>query len=263
MNPYFQTQQHQDQFQQQKYGQQPQHQGYQQHAQNIQQHRTPPPATYYSIDVEAVATGVQHNSRSVAQISLIDEHSNVLLNLYVKPDQPIISYLTPLNGITPEILDAHGMPLQQALQILRHALPTHAVLVGQNIGQDVAWLGLKEGKDFSGMMDLAGMYQAYNTQFSSMSKFSQDHVANVLLDWAHTHPAQGDGEHGAVQDALKSIALFHHHRALSATPGALEAAKAALLAAPTTLSFARRFPTYEGVCMGLRRSCTCGATFNL
>lgn len=147
-------QQQQFQQQQQMYALQSQQQDYQQQAQNF----TPPPATYYSIDVEAVATDVMHNSRSVAQISLVDEHSNVLLNLYVKPDLPIVSYLTPLNGITPELLNAHGMPLQQALQILRTTLPAHAVLVGQNIGQDVAWLGLKEGTDFTGMMDLAGMY---------------------------------------------------------------------------------------------------------
>ena len=30
-----------------------------------------PPATHYSIDVECVATGVDHNARDVAQISLV------------------------------------------------------------------------------------------------------------------------------------------------------------------------------------------------
>lgn len=32
---------------------------------------------YYSIDVEAVATGHDHNSRSVAQISLVDQNEQV------------------------------------------------------------------------------------------------------------------------------------------------------------------------------------------
>ena len=30
-----------------------------------------PPANYYSIDVECVATGTDHNSRAVGQISLV------------------------------------------------------------------------------------------------------------------------------------------------------------------------------------------------
>jgi hypothetical protein len=36
------------------------------------------------------------------------------------------------------------------------ALARDAVLVGQNILQDVQWLGLKEGTDFKSCLDLAG-----------------------------------------------------------------------------------------------------------
>lgn len=35
------------------------------------------PATYYSIDVECVATGTDHNSRSVGQIALVDQYERV------------------------------------------------------------------------------------------------------------------------------------------------------------------------------------------
>lgn len=34
-------------------------------------------ASYFSIDVEAVATGTTHNDRAVAQISLIDQNEQV------------------------------------------------------------------------------------------------------------------------------------------------------------------------------------------
>jgi len=82
---------------------------------------------YYSIDVECVAIGTTHRTRAVAQIALVvrtlsqwsaqlvspasplavtsgcpvrlqDEFETVLLNIYVKPDQPVTSYLTPLTG---------------------------------------------------------------------------------------------------------------------------------------------------------------------
>lgn len=35
------------------------------------------PATYYSIDVECVATGTDHNSRAVGQIALVDQYEQV------------------------------------------------------------------------------------------------------------------------------------------------------------------------------------------
>lgn len=65
----------------------------------------------YSIDVECVATAVQHNARSIAQVALVDEWSRPVFSVYVKQDIPVVSYITELTGLTKEILDDHGIPL--------------------------------------------------------------------------------------------------------------------------------------------------------
>ena len=80
----------------------------------------------------------------------------VVLNIYVKPSVPVVSYLTALTSLNEGIINAHGQTLEVALQILRIHLPKYAVLVGQNIGKDVQWLGLKEGADFESLIDLVG-----------------------------------------------------------------------------------------------------------
>jgi RNA exonuclease 4 len=80
----------------------------------------------------------------------------VILDIVVKPDKPVISYLTALTGLTQDIIDSKGVSLPDAVQQLRGCLPRDAVLVGQNILQDVQWLGLKEGTDFKSCLDLAG-----------------------------------------------------------------------------------------------------------
>ena len=73
----------------------------------------------FSIDVECVATGVQHNARSVAQVALVDEWARPVFNVYVKQDLPVHSYITELTGLTAEILEEHGHPLgeQQTLMV--------------------------------------------------------------------------------------------------------------------------------------------------
>ena len=156
---------------------------------------SPPPlnpyvATHFSIDVECVATGVEHNARAVAQIALVDQFERCLLNVFVKPPEgaTVHSYLTPLTGLTKELIEAHGVPLPEAIQRLRAALPTHAVLVGQNIAKDVQWLNLVEGTDFAGMLDLAGLWRVWNAQYNSWSVFGQDHLVKTLLDQAHLNP---------------------------------------------------------------------------
>mmetsp|Transcript_29787 Transcript_29787/g.76469 ORF Transcript_29787/g.76469 Transcript_29787/m.76469 type:complete len:252 (-) Transcript_29787:293-1048(-) len=220
------------------------------------QQQLPNDSIFYSIDVECVATGIKHNARSVGQISLVDQYERGILNLYVRPSEPVVSYLTPLTGLTEEMLAAQGMPLEQAIQYLKMYLPRHAILVGQNIHQDVSWLGLKEGVDFAELRDLTGLYRVWNPRYNSWSVFAQDHLVKTLLGW------DVDGRaHNAVEDACKSIRLFHLHNKMKASPQDWEKAQAILLAVPPGPSFAKRFPTFEGCCMGNRRTCTCGAPF--
>lgn len=59
----------------------------------------------------------------------------VLLNIYVKPHRPVVSYLTALTGLTPDLIETQGVPLEQAITMVKGSLPTSAVLVGQNILQ--------------------------------------------------------------------------------------------------------------------------------
>ncbi|KAI3428820.1 hypothetical protein D9Q98_007637 [Chlorella vulgaris] len=211
---------------------------------------------HFSIDVECVATGTDHNSRSVGQISLVDEHERVLCNFYVRPEQPVVSYLTPLTGLSAPLLAQHGMPFAQAVAMLQQCLPSSAILVGQNIRKDVEWLGLKEGMHFEQMMDLTGLFRVWNPQYKSYSIFGQDHLAKVLLNWDTSA-----GGHDAVGDALKSIRLFKLYQQLQGDQEQWKAAQQALLDAPPQPSFARKNPSYDGVCMGNRKSCTCGAAF--
>jgi RNA exonuclease 4 len=180
----------------------------------------PPPsnpyvATHFSIDVECVATGKEHNARAVAQIALVDQFERCLLNVFVRPPEgaEVHSYLTPLTGLTKELIDQHGVPLPEAIERLRAALPKHAVLVGQNIAKDVQWLNLREGEDFAGMLDLAGLWRVWNKQYNSWSVFGQDHLVKTLLG------AEVAAQHDAASDALKSVRLFNYYQWLSSPQG--------------------------------------------
>ncbi len=225
----------------------------------------PPPAVVnlpsgtnlYSIDVECVATGKQHHDRAVAQISLVDWNCNPVLNLYVRPDKAVASYLSPLTGLSEQLLAAHGVPLAHALATLRTHLPKDAVLVGQNIAKDVEWLGLVQGADFGSMVDLAALLRVWNPRFRSHTYFAQDHYAAVWLGYARTeHDA-----HDAVADAVLSMRLFHAYTAVQHDAAAVHAIGARVLATVAKPSFAKLHPEWEGCCMGNRATCKCGAPF--
>ena len=94
----------------------------------------PPGHPVYSIDVECVATAVQHNARSIAQVALVDEWSRPVFSVLIKQDMPVLSYITELTGLTKEILDSHGLPLGEgrrtySLQLIDVSLNKRYVLL--------------------------------------------------------------------------------------------------------------------------------------
>lgn len=213
----------------------------------------------YSIDVECVAPSVLHNDRMIASIALVDADAKQVLNLYIRPHKPVVSYLTPLTGITAELLDAHGVPLEEALATLRTLLPKNAWLVGQNILKDVQWLGLVEGVDFAAQVDLAALLRVFNPRFGSYTYFGQDHYVRA---WLGEEAARGEGDsHDALADARCSMMLFQAYRKVQHDPKAVAAIGARALSTRARPSFAKLNPEFEGVCMGNRQTCKCGAPF--
>ena len=112
---------------------------------------------------------------------MVDEWGRPICNIYIKPDVPVVSYLTPLTGITKEMIDQYGSPIADALVSLRAHLPPFAILVGQNIKKDVEWLQLVEGLDFASMIDLSALFRVWNPAKNSYTVFSQDHSAKVFF----------------------------------------------------------------------------------
>jgi len=205
----------------------------------------------FALDVECVATGTTHNDRSVAQIGLVDAYGRCVLNIYVQPKKAVTSYLTPLTGLTEELISSRGVSLDEATTMLRRCLPTNAALVGTNVGQDAKWLGLACPADCALLVDLSALFRAWDGQ--RYVYFSQDHCAKVWL--GAVRPP--DTSHDAVGDAAVSMALLGNYMR---APDSFKAQnQQRCLATPREPSFAVRHPVFEGVCQGNRRLCKCGA----
>lgn len=215
----------------------------------------PPGHPIFSIDVECVATGIQHNARSIAQVALVDEWSRPVFSVYVKQDQPVLSYITELTGLTAEILDTHGLPLADALAMLRAHLSPTSILIGQSIMKDVQWLQLAEGVDYFSLIDIQGLFRIWNPARGEYTSFSQDHCAKVWMG-VEKRPS-----HNAVDDAAICMALFNAYRMVQWDGQGLYHMQMMTLNAPRIPGFSSNFPVVDGCCMGNRKKCICGAPF--
>eukprot|EP01035_Chromulina_nebulosa_P018258 gene18258-23933_t len=215
----------------------------------------PPGIPIFSIDVECVATAVQHNARSVAQVALVDEWSRPVFNVLIKQDVPVVSYLTPLTGLTKEAIDQFGLPLADAMALLRAHLPSNAILVGQNILKDVQWLQLIEGVDYMSLIDLATLFRVWDPSKNDFITFSQDHSASVWLGMPQRP------HHDALTDAAISVNLFNAYRSIQYDTQRLIQMQRATLTAPRIPGFSSLYPVLDGCCMGNRKKCICGTPF--
>ena len=139
--------------------------------------------------------------------------------------------------------------------MVRAVLSPGHVVVGQGVLKDMNWLRLERGTDYGDLIDLAGIWRVWNDRFKSWSVFSQDHLVRTLLG------TSVDEAHDAVGDCVKSSRAWLLYERVKNSPDELAAARAKLLAVPPEPSFAKRFPSFEGVCQGNRRTCSCGAPF--
>lgn len=209
----------------------------------------------FALDVECVATGYTHLDRSVAQIGVVDLDLRPVLNSFVKPTKPVVSYLSPLTGITKDVVDHHGVPLDKAISDLRRVLPKDAVIVGQNISQDATWLNISAPNDYASLLDIAALFRVFDPIRNKWTYFAQDHVASVWL--AQIRPP--GMHHDALGDAATSMLLLHAYLNMRRDPNTLNLLKSRTLHTPRAPSFAVLHPVYEGVCQGNRRLCQCGA----
>lgn len=210
----------------------------------------------FCIDVECAATTVGHNGRAVCAIGMADGYGRPVCKLYVKEskDNPVVSYLTPITGVTKEDVLQYGIPFDDCIQTLRSYLSPNAVIIGQNISKDIQWLGLSEGKEFHSLMDLSALFRVWNSARSSWTIFSQDHVAKVWLNIT-------ERRHDALDDALLSISLFNTYRHVQMNPLQLQHLQHLTLNTPITPSYAATNGSIEGCCLGHRKSCSCGSAF--
>merc|ERR1719336_3140411 len=212
-----------------------------------------PSGPYVSVVVECVATGRTHNDRAVAHVALVDEELNVALNIYIKPDEDVVSYLQIITQLDKETIDKYGFQADEAMRIIREAIPPDCCLVGHNVARHIGRLGLKKGVHYRDSLDLKECWRVWNKNFSDYTKFSLNHESSVLLNLRSSGHVPNDA---ILQMRVLQLYMSERH-----DPEQLHTRRKKLMATPVERAVHKRYPMIEGVCLGLRKNCQCGSPF--
>jgi len=212
-----------------------------------------PEGPYISLVVECVATGTTHNDRAVAHVALVDENRKVELNIYIKPEDDVVSYLQLITQLDKETIDKYGFQADEAMRIIRESIPPNCCLVGHNVARHIGRLGLKKGVHFRDFLDVKECWRVWNKNFSDYTKFSLNHESSVLLN------LRSSGH--VPNDAILQMRVLQLYMAERHDPEQLHTRRKKLMATPVERAIHKRFPVIDGVCLGLRKNCQCGSPF--
>jgi len=210
-----------------------------------------PKGRVFSLSVGWVAIGQKHTERAPAHIALVNECGQIVRNIYVKPDKPVVSYLTPLTAINEEMVTKYGLLWNTAFGLITEVLCPDAVLVGHHLERVVKALGLKKGKHYQKIVNLNELWRVWNPNFQMYTRFPIDHLIKTVLNIPYVP--------NVVFVAENCIKLWKYY-IWCRTPSQkwrLLLVSRQIIEAPRIGSYATRVRSLEGVCLGAKRACFC------
>lgn len=130
---------------------------------------------FFGLDVECVAigSGHSHRHRKPARVAVVDGKGEQLLDEIIRIDSEetnIVSYLTPLTGLTSTICsDPNNKTFEQILELIKETIPANAIIVGHSVQNDIDWLGLEKGTHFKDSIDIAEIFRQRVPRFLTLA----------------------------------------------------------------------------------------------
>lgn len=159
------------------------------------------PGKYLAIDCEFVGVGPEGRDLALARVSVVNYYGHVILDTFVKPNEPVTDWRTWVLGVTAG--DMHQAIEFKEAQKKVDALLQGKILVGHALGNDLEVLFLSHPKTkirdtakFKPFRDIA------EGKAPSLKKLCK-HFTNLDIQ---------TGQHSSVEDARATMLLFRMHR---------------------------------------------------
>ena len=142
---------------------------------------------------------VKGGEQALTRISLVDWDESTVMDELVKPDLPIVDYLTPYSGITAEKLEPISTSLIEIQERLVALLKPHTILVGHSLNADLAALRLTHPF----IIDTALLYPHPRGAplKSSLKWLAQKYLSREI------QKGHGSSGHDSIEDAIACLDL--------------------------------------------------------
>ncbi|QEU61465.1 Rex4 [Kluyveromyces lactis] len=160
--------------------------------------RTNEVGKYVSMDCEFVGVGPDGKDSALARVSIVNYYGNVVLDLFVRPKEPVTDWRTWVSGIKPHHM-ANAVTQEDCQKQVSNVLKGR-ILVGHSVHHDLTALMLSHPRrmirDTSRHMPFRQKYSEGKTP--SLKKLTKEILQLDIQD----------GEHSSIEDARATMLLY-------------------------------------------------------
>ncbi|CDO94875.1 unnamed protein product [Kluyveromyces dobzhanskii CBS 2104] len=160
--------------------------------------RTNEVGKYVSMDCEFVGVGPEGKDSALARVSIVNFYGNVVLDLFVRPKEPVTDWRTWVSGIKPHHM-ANAVTQEECQKQVEKVLRGR-ILVGHSVHHDLTALMLSHPRrmirDTSRHIPFRQQYSEGKTP--SLKKLTKE-VLNLEIQ---------EGEHSSIEDARATMLLY-------------------------------------------------------
>ncbi|KAL6764039.1 ribonuclease H-like domain-containing protein, partial [Haematococcus lacustris] len=155
-----------------------------------------------------VRVGPEKVRRALARVAMVDQHGEVLLERWVRPEEPVTDYQTPWSGVRAGDLEGPLVLELADAQALVAGLLQGRLLVGHSVHHDLEALRMehpagstRDTAKYPPLMRFGGRGKPLRSQ--PLRKLAASELGLDIQE----------GEHSPVEDARAAMKLYLRHRA--------------------------------------------------
>lgn len=166
---------------------------------------------YFALDCEMVGVGPEAVDSALARVSIVNWDNEIVLDTYVKVDEPVTDYRTFISGITPEQIQSESaLPINEVRKMVMSTLQGK-ILIGHGLENDLKVVGINH--PWCDVRDTA-KYAPFMKTLESRSAEEQKKLLcprklrDLVLEKLGKHIQVMGKAHSPVEDAIAAMDLY-------------------------------------------------------